>query len=64
MNALPAMSQLVSLRHLRAFLAVADMGSVTKAADALYRAQSAVTRSVRQLETTLGVDLFLSLIHI
>ena len=58
MNALPAMSQLVSLRHLRAFLAVADMGSVTKAADALYRAQSAVTRSVRQLETTLGVDLF------
>ncbi|HEX7987582.1 MAG TPA: LysR family transcriptional regulator [Duganella sp.] len=52
------MSQLVSLRHLRAFLAVADTGSVTKAADALYRAQSAVTRSVRQLELTLGAELF------
>lgn len=53
-----AMSLLVSLRHLRAFIAVADLGSVTRAADALYRAQSAVTRSVRQLELALGVDLF------
>lgn len=52
------MSLLVSLRHLRAFIAVAELGSVTKAADALYRAQSAVTRSVHQLELALGVDLF------
>ncbi|MES2756037.1 MAG: LysR family transcriptional regulator [Pseudomonadota bacterium] len=52
------MSLLVSLRHLRAFIAVADLGSVTRAAEALYRAQSAVTRSVHQLELALGVDLF------
>jgi LysR family transcriptional regulator of gallate degradation len=52
------MSLLVSLRHLRAFIAVAEQGSVTKAAEALYRAQSAVTRSVHQLELALGVDLF------
>lgn len=52
------MSLLVSLRHLRAFIAVADMGSVTRAAEALYRAQSAVTRSVHQLELALGVELF------
>ncbi len=58
MEAPSAMSQLVSLRHLRAFLAVAATGSVTKAAEALYRAQSAVTRSVHQLELSLGVELF------
>lgn len=58
MSTLSPAAPLVSLRHLRAFLAVADMGSVTKAADALYRAQSAVTRSVRQLELALGVELF------
>jgi LysR family transcriptional regulator of gallate degradation len=52
------MSLLVSLRHLRAFIAVAELGSVTRAAEALYRAQSAVTRSVHQLELALGVDLF------
>ncbi|MDB5960806.1 MAG: LysR family transcriptional regulator [Massilia sp.] len=52
------MSILVSLRHLRAFIAVAELGSVTKAAEALYRAQSAVTRSVHELEKALGVDLF------
>ncbi|MES2261783.1 MAG: LysR family transcriptional regulator [Pseudomonadota bacterium] len=52
------MSLPVSLRHLRAFIAVAEMGSVTRAADALYRAQSAVTRSVHQLELALNVELF------
>jgi LysR family transcriptional regulator of gallate degradation len=49
---------LVSLRHLRAFIAVAEQGSVTKAAESLFRAQSAVTRSIRELELALDVELF------
>jgi LysR family transcriptional regulator, regulator for genes of the gallate degradation pathway len=47
-----------NIRHLRAFLAVADCGSVSKASTRLFRAQSAVTRSIRELERELGVDLF------
>jgi LysR family transcriptional regulator of gallate degradation len=46
------------IRNLRAFLAVADHGSVNKAAAALLRAQSAVTRSIHELERELEVDLF------
>jgi LysR family transcriptional regulator of gallate degradation len=52
------MSVPISLRHLRVFLSVAELGSVTRAADALYRAQSAVTRSIHQLELNFGVELF------
>lgn len=48
----------VSLRHLRAFIAVTELGSVTKAAESLYRAQSAVTRSIHELELALRVELF------
>ena len=46
------------LRHLRAFLAVADQGSANRAGAALFRAQSAVSRSIRKLEFALGVELF------
>ena len=46
------------LRHLRAFLAVADQGSANRAGAALFRAQSAVSRSVTRLERDLGVKLF------
>ncbi|WP_245845136.1 LysR family transcriptional regulator [Noviherbaspirillum humi] len=52
------MSPLISLRHLRAFIAVAELGSATRAAEHLYRAQSAVTRSIHELETGLNVELF------
>src|SRR5450830_1422792 len=52
------MTSTVSLRHLRAFITVAELGSVTRAADALYRAQSAITRSVHELETVIGESLF------
>lgn len=48
----------LGIRHLRAFLAVADHGSANKAAQALLRAQSAVTRSIHELERELEVDLF------
>jgi LysR family transcriptional regulator of gallate degradation len=46
------------LRHLRAFLAVADQGSANRAGAALFRAQSAVSRSIHNLERELGVTLF------
>lgn len=46
------------LRHLRAFLAVADQGSANRAGVALFRAQSAVSRSIHKLERELGVKLF------
>jgi Bacterial regulatory helix-turn-helix protein, lysR family len=46
------------LRHLRAFLAVADQGSANRAGATLFRAQSAVSRSIHKLEQELGVKLF------
>ena len=46
------------LRHLRAFLAVADHGSAYQAGAALFRAQSAVSRSIHKLEHELCVELF------
>lgn len=48
----------VSLRHLRAFIAVAELGSVSKAAAHLFRAQSAVTRSIHELEKAFDITLF------
>jgi LysR family transcriptional regulator of gallate degradation len=51
-------SELLNLAHLRAFKLVADTGSATRAALALFRAQSAVTRSVQELESALGEQLF------
>ena len=48
----------LNLRHLQAFSAVAATGSVTQAADALFRVASAVTRAVAELEACLGVSLF------
>ena len=46
------------LRHLRAFIAVADQGSANRAGATLFRAQSAVSRSIHKLEQELGVTLF------
>lgn len=48
----------MELRHLRAFLAVADHGGFTRAADALQVVQSAVSASIRGLEAELGTALF------
>jgi LysR family transcriptional regulator of gallate degradation len=48
----------INLRHLQAFSAVAATGSVTQAAESLFRVASAVTRAVAELEASLGVALF------
>lgn len=48
----------LNLRHLFVFLAVAEAGSVAGAAERLFRAGSAVTRAVAELEAGLGVRLF------
>ncbi|MFD4942221.1 LysR family transcriptional regulator [Streptomyces sp. NPDC058409] len=47
----------VELRHLRAFLAVAEAGNVTRAAAALRLTQPAVSRTLAALEQHLGVRL-------
>lgn len=47
----------VSLRQLRAFLAVAKRGSFSRAAEDIGASQSALSLSVRQLETELGLKL-------
>ena len=45
------------LRQLRSFVAVAERGSFTRAADDLYVAQQAVSQQVKALEAALGVTL-------
>ncbi|MFE0803021.1 LysR family transcriptional regulator [Streptomyces sp. NPDC058812] len=48
----------VDTRLLRYFEAVAEEGSLTRAAERLFVSQPALTKQVRQLEAVLGVDLF------
>ena len=48
----------LSLRHLHAFRAVATAGGIRRSSSALFRASSAVTRSVATLEEQLAVRLF------
>ena len=45
---------MMELRQLRHFLAVAETGSFSAAAEQVYVSQSALTRSIQQLESTLG----------
>lgn len=49
---------IINLHHLRAFNTVAATGGIRRSADMLYRASSAVTRSVAALEDSLGTQLF------
>lgn len=48
----------LSLKQIRYFIATADAGQVSQAAIGLNVSQSAVTAAIKQLESTLGVDLF------
>jgi LysR family transcriptional regulator of gallate degradation len=49
---------LISLHHLHAFNAVATTGGIRRSSDALYRASSAIARSVVALEESLDIQLF------
>lgn len=49
--------ELLNLAYLRAFRLVVQTGSATRAASALFRAQSAVTRSLQELEAAVGETL-------
>jgi len=54
----PKMDVNIPTDVLRTFVAIADTGSFTSAADQVYRTQSAVSQQVNKLEQTVGKQLF------
>jgi DNA-binding transcriptional LysR family regulator len=48
----------MEIRQLRAFVAIADAGTFTAAAQRVHITQAAISMQIRQLETELGVKLF------
>ncbi len=48
----------MNLQHLRYLVAVAELGTMTRAAQALHVGQPALTQAIQGLERELGVDLF------
>ena len=48
----------MNLHHLKVFLAVAEAGSISAGAEQLHISQPAVTREIRDLEASLGLQLF------
>ena len=49
----------MNLRHLRYFVSIVDHGSMLKASESLFVAQSALSQHIRNLEAELGVQLLL-----
>ncbi|TFF21680.1 LysR family transcriptional regulator [Jiella endophytica] len=52
------MASPIDLDQLRTFVAIVDAGSFTKAAEEVFKTQSAVSMQIRRLEDRLGVSLF------
>lgn len=52
------MTSPIDIDQLRTFVAIVDAGSFTKAADGVFKTQSAVSMQMRRLEERLGVSLF------
>jgi DNA-binding transcriptional LysR family regulator len=52
------MSALLDIDQLRTFIAIADVGSFTRAADAVHKTQSAVSMQMKKLEERLGKPIF------
>ncbi|HEY0441247.1 MAG TPA: LysR substrate-binding domain-containing protein [Xanthobacteraceae bacterium] len=52
------MSALMDVDHLRSFLAIAETGSFTKAADLVHKTQSAVSMQMKRLEERIGKPIF------
>jgi len=48
----------VTLKHLRGFVAVAEEGSYSRAAERLFLTQSSVTATIQQVENAIGLVLF------
>src|SRR5215208_1858876 len=53
------MVQTLDLDQLRTFVAIADAGSFTRAADLVYKTQSAVSMQMRRLEERIGKPIFI-----
>ncbi|MGC9381932.1 LysR family transcriptional regulator [Streptomyces sp. MH13] len=53
----------LELRHLRYLIAVAEAGSITRAAQRLMMTQPALSRAIKALERTVGVPLFVRRSH-
>lgn len=58
LNGMPSPQLVQQLHNLRVFLFVANAGSMVRGAQQLYKAPSAVTRSITELEKVLGTCLF------
>ena len=48
----------MNIQHLKYVIAVADKGSISKAAEQLYVAQPNISRAVKELEKELNIDIF------